>query len=152
MDGNILFNFWLIIGLVLMLGEFILPGLVVMFIGLGSLSVAGAMYHGYIDSLAEQLILFFSSSLIYLFTLRLLVLRFLPSDSRVDQIDEDKELVGETAVVIQVIEQDGFGRISHGGTTWQAKSENGMEIKKESQVIITKRENITFVVKESSSC
>ncbi len=135
-------------GIILVIGEFLLPGLVVIFVGMGSLTVALAMHFGAISGLPSQLTTFFISSLVYLFTLRLLVLRFVPSDSVKENICEDEEVIGQEAVVIETISSDGFGRIQHSGSSWQAKSLGSVEILKDENVKIIGRENITWIVEK----
>ena len=75
-------NLWLGSGIFLMATELLLPGLVMVFVGMGALTVAISMYFGYVDGYVHQLMIFFISSSIYLSTLRFLVLRFVPTDTR----------------------------------------------------------------------
>jgi len=145
---DLLFKIWLGLGILCVIAEFLLPGLVVIFVGLGALTTAFAQHLGYTPDLPSQLLTFFVSSLIYLFTLRLLVLRFVPSDSTKANINEDDHVIGDTATVVTTIPVDGVGRISHGGTSWQAKSKNNEEIQKDLEVKIVKRENITWIVEK----
>jgi len=76
---NLAFSLWLGSGIFLMAIEFLVPGLVMVFVGLGSLTVVFGMHFGYIDGILQQFITFFISSIIYLLTLRFLVFRFVPS-------------------------------------------------------------------------
>jgi inner membrane protein len=139
---------WLGLGIFLMVGEFVLPGLVVVFVGMGALTVAGFIHFGVIDQVLPQFITFFVSSLIYLFTIRLLVLRFVPTDTRVVNIDQDDEVIGQTAEVLETIDADGLGRIRHSGSSWQARASNSSEITKGSRVLIIGRDNITWIVEK----
>jgi len=88
---NLAFSLWLGSGIFLMAIEFLVPGLVMVFVGLGSLTVVFGMHFGYIDGILQQFTTFFISSIIYLLTLRFLVLRFVPSVTRKANIDEDEE-------------------------------------------------------------
>ncbi len=72
--------FWWILGSVLVLAEFLLPGLVVVFVGLGALTVAALNYFGFVTTIIPQFLTWFVSSIIYCFTLRLLVIKIYPSD------------------------------------------------------------------------
>lgn len=132
-----------------MIGEFLLPGLVVVFLGMGALTVALGIYLSMISSIPEQLITFFISSLVYLFTIRLVVLRFVPSDSRKANIDEDHEAIGERAVVSEEILESGDGRIEYAGSHWKATSEDGQKIDLGESVTIVGRDNITWIVKKN---
>ena len=94
MDG-LSFSIWLGFGFFLMAIEFLVPGLVMVFVGLGALTVALAMFLGYIDSVLQQFLFFFISSTIYLLSLRFLVLSFVPTNKRKENIDEDEIVIGE---------------------------------------------------------
>ena len=56
------FSLWLGSGIFLMATEFLLPGLVMVFVGMGALTVALGMYFGYIDGNIQQFVTFFISS------------------------------------------------------------------------------------------
>jgi len=90
--NDLAFSIWLGSGIFLMAIEFLVPGLVMVFVGLGALTVALGMQLGYIDEIPQQFTTFFISSIIYLLTLRFLVLRFVPSVTRKENIDEDEEV------------------------------------------------------------
>jgi membrane protein implicated in regulation of membrane protease activity len=141
-----MFKIWLYAGIFLLIGEFILPGLVVMFLGMGSLTVALGMHLNYINGVTEQLITFFVASTIYLLTLRFLVIRMVPTDTNKANINEDSEVIGQTVEVVETIPSLGLGRISHSGSTWKAKSNNEIEIIKSTKVKIIGRDNITWIV------
>ena len=144
--NELMFKIWLWSGIILLVGEFILPGLVVMFLGMGSLTVALAMHLNYINGITEQLITFFVSSTIYLLTLRFLVIRLVPTDTNKANVDEDAEIIGLIVEVAQTIPAGGLGRINHSDSSWQAKSNSEVEITESSKVKIIGRENITWIV------
>ena len=83
------YEYWLIFAGLLVFAEFVLPGLVSVFVGLGAATVGLLLYLGEIESLPAQFIWFFGSSILYIFTLRLLVMRFYPSDTDIQSMDED---------------------------------------------------------------
>ena len=147
MDG-IAFIIWLGLGFFFMATEFLVPGLVMVFVGLGALTVALSMYLGYIDSLIQQFLIFFISSIIYLISLRFLVLSFVPTNRRKENIDEDEEVIGKIVEIISDINSDEFGRIEHSGSSWKARSEGGQSILKGEQAKIVGRDNITWIVKK----
>jgi inner membrane protein len=141
-------NFWLIFGAVLVFGEFILPGLVSVFVGLGALTVALGMYLGLITGLPAQFIVWFISSIVYVFSLRLLVMRWFPSDTMQSNVDEDLDVIGQIAQVIDDIEKGGVGRVSYAGSTWSAQcvDEIADTIPAGECVEIVGRDNITWLV------
>jgi len=146
--SNLAFSLWLGSGIFLMAIEFLVPGLVMVFVGLGSLTVALGMHFGYIDGILQQFITFFISSIIYLFTLRFLVLRFVPSVTRKENIDEDEEVMGSIVEIVADINSGEFGRVEHSGSSWQARVEGDQTILKGEQAKIIGRDNITWIVQK----
>ncbi len=146
--SNLAFSLWLGSGIFLMAVEFLVPGLVMVFVGLGSLTVVFGMHFGYIDGILQQFITFFISSIIYLLTLRFLVLRFVPSVTRKENIDEDEEVMGSIVELVADINSGEFGRVEHSGSSWQARAEGDQTILKGEQVKIIGRENITWIVQK----
>ena len=121
-------SLWLGSGIFLMATELLLPGLVMVFVGMGALTVAISMYFGYVDSYVHQLMIFFISSSIYLSTLRFLVLRFVPTDTRNENINEDDKVIGSIVEVVADIKSGEFGRIEQGGSSWQALAEEDLSL------------------------
>ena len=145
---NLAFSLWLGSGIFLMAIEFLVPGLVLVFVGLGSLTVVFGMHFGYIDGILQQFITFFISAIIYLLTLRFLVLRFVPSVTRKENIDEDEEVMGSIVELVADINSGEFGRVEHSGSSWQARAEGDQTILKGEQVKIIGRDNITWIVQK----
>ena len=143
---NLAFSLWLGSGIFLMAIEFLVPGLVLVFVGLGSLTVVFGMHFGYIDGILQQFITFFISSIIYLLTLRFFVLRFFTSVTRKENIDEDEEVMGSIVELVADINSGEFGRVEHSGSSWQARAEGDQTILIGEQVKIIGRDNITWIV------
>ena len=146
--NSLAFSLWLSSGIFLTAIEFLVPGLVMVFVGLGALTVALGMHLGYIDEIVQQFIIFFISSILYLLTLRFLVLRFVPSVTRKENIDEDEEVIGSIVELVADINSGEFGRVEHSGSTWQACAEGDQTILKGEQVKIIGRDNITWIVQK----
>jgi len=146
--NDLAFSVWLGSGIFLMAIEFLVPGLVLVFVGLGALTVALGMQLGYIDEIPQQFTTFFISSIIYLLTLRFLVLRFVPSVTRKANIDEDEEVMGSIVELVADINSGEFGRVEHSGSSWQARVEGDQTILKGEQVKIIGRDNITWIVQK----
>ena len=145
---DLAFSIWLGSGIFLMAIEFLVPGLVMVFVGLGALTVALGMQLGYIDEIPQQFTTFFISSIIYLLTLRFLVLRFVPSVTRKANIDGDEEVMGSIVELVADINSGEFGRVEHSGSSWQARAEEDQTILIGEQVKIIGRENITWIVQK----
>jgi len=146
--NSLAFSLWLSSGIFLTAIEFLVPGLVMVFVGLGALTVALGMHLGYIDEIVQQFITFFISSIIYLLTFRFLVLRFVPSVTRKENIDEDEEVMGSIVEIVADITSGELGRVEHSGSSWQARAEGDQTILKGEQVKIIGRDNITWIVQK----
>jgi len=138
---------WFIIGLVILLFEFALPGFIIFFFGVGAWLVAIFCY--FFDlSLNLQLLLFILSSILLLLTLRkwLRIVFTGRSDStNTTGGERQEEFLGERAVVRKDIIPGSVGRVDFHGTQWNATA--GEAIMKGQQVEITGKDNITFTVR-----
>lgn len=136
---------WLISGFAMMLAEFIIPGFVIFFFGIGALCTAGALWISPMAP-AGQFIVFLASSLVLFFGTR----RFFPNvfagqkKSAKISLDEN-EFSGERAEVTEDIEPGKPGKISFHGTVWTAESER--VCKSGELVTIVRRANLTYYVK-----
>lgn len=139
---------WWFIGLAFVLAEFMLPGLVAVFLGFGAFLVAALASYGVINGVVQELIVWFISSLFFLFTLRFLVILYYPSDTRTENVNEDDEVIGQVTTLLKGISENGKGRISHSDSTWPAMSKNGENIEAGEEVEIVGRDNITWIVKK----
>lgn len=142
-------KFWLITGGVLILLEFLLPGLVVVFLGMAALTTALAIANGWATSIYSVSLTFVISSLFYLVFLRHLVTRFLPAETKKVETDEDKLLLGKEVTVLTTVNTaNSEGRVKYSGTTWPARSEDTI-LYPGDKGIITGRENIALLIKKN---
>lgn len=144
---------WLVFGSILMLLELLLPGLVVVFVGLGAITVSVALKLGYVDQLTSQITLWFISSLVYVFTLRMAVLRFYPTDVEKTVIDDDQEAIGVLCKVERAFGPGQSGRVYYSESTWGARlaSDDQCSVEKGDTVRIIGRDNITWIVTKDNS-
>jgi len=142
------FKIWLGFGALCIIVELLIPGLVMIFLGLGAFSVAVGMHYGYIVQFSTQLTVFFLSSILYLFTLRVLFLRFIPVNAKQENIDEDEQVIGQIVFVEETIEPHRAGRIRHSDSSWPARSTGAEALLKGQRVRIIKRDNITWIVEK----
>ena len=141
-----MFEFWLGFGIALAFAEAILPGLVSIFLGMGALTVAALLHYQYIDSIASQFIAWFVTSTVYIFTLRILVVKYYPTDTVVQNTDDDVAVIGQLVEVVDTIPSGGTGRIAHSDSTWNAISNGTEDIQSGEQVKVIGRDNITWLV------
>ncbi len=137
---------WCFLGIVMLIMEFMFPGFVILFFGIGAFVVALICLFTAIST-NMQVIIFLIISLIALFLLRRLaknVFRgFITCKDRMQKnIDS---YVGETAKVVEDIKVNMAGRVEFHGTTWNAISST--DIPKGTTVVIEEQKNLTFKVK-----
>lgn len=137
---------WLIAGIILMLAEKIVPGLVVIFLGLAAVLVAAARWLGWIEGLLDSFTYWFVLSLVIVLGLRGIVSRVFPSEISLSPSSSDEDAIGRIVEVIEEIGSDhDNGRIRFRGTTWQARSEFGRVFPSQKAKIIA-RDNIVWIV------
>ena len=137
---------WFVIGLVLLLMEIALPGLVIFFFGIGAWVVSIACFITDI-SLDAQLLLFLISSIFMLLILRhrLKSLFYGFSSSRDNMSEDMQEYVGHAAIVTQEIRGKVKGRVEFHGTNWDAVADGNIPVG--TDVEIMSKDNLTFKVK-----
>jgi membrane protein implicated in regulation of membrane protease activity len=141
---------WFLVGLVLLIMEFMLPGLIVFFFGVGAWIVAiVCLLSSYIhSSINAQLLLFIISSVLSLLILRRWVKGvFLGHSGAKQDLREDlKEFIGERATVIEDISPKAGGKVEFHGTNWEARADG--DIAAGAVVEIIGKDNITLKVRE----
>ncbi|MHC4912392.1 MAG: NfeD family protein [Planctomycetota bacterium] len=137
---------WFLIGIVLLVMEFVMPGLIVAFFGFGACVVALVCLLTDI-SLNAQLIIFIGSSVLSLLCLRKWLKGiFLGHTSSKQNLKEDiREFVGQKVVVIEKIVPNLGGKVEFHGTNWQAEAHE--EIAAGAVVEIIGKDNLTLKVK-----
>ena len=138
---------WFAGGVLFILLEFIIPGVLLVFFGIGAILTALLAWLEVLPSLTEQLIFFCVSSLALLFGLRKYLSRFFKGEVSDDGMFLDSgEYKGKTARVTRKIAPESpDGRIQFEGTEWKAVS--GSIIEEGTLIEITGKKNITFTVK-----
>ena len=136
---------WFVVGLVLLIAEFIVPGLVIFFFGIAAWVVALLCF--FIDlSLNTQLVIFLISSIVLVITLRKYVKSVFIGKVQDDMDTKDMDgFIGEQAIVEESIVPPRKGRITFRGTGWDAEAEG--EIAQGATVEIIGKTNLTLQVK-----
>lgn len=137
---------WCLVGLVLLLLEFIMPGLIIAFFGLGAWVVAAICLFADI-SLNTQLIIFIVSSIVLLLILRkwLKGVFFGHVKSKQELTEDMKEYVGEKVAVTEAIGPNRKGKVEFHGTNWEAEADE--EIAEGAVVEIIDKDNLTLKVR-----
>jgi len=137
---------WFLVGLGLLLLELVLPGLVILFFGVGAWVTALVCAFTNIN-LNVQILIFLVASLLGLVLLRkYLKARFFNrSNKEID--DQLEEFIGHKAKVIDDF-KDGEGKVEFKGTRWSARSND--PVAKGDWVIIRSKDSLTFNVEKPS--
>ncbi len=137
---------WFLVGLVLLIFEFILPGLIIAFFGVGAWVVALVCLITDIG-INTQLIIFIIASVLSLLCLRKWLKGiFLGHTVSKQNLKENlDEFVGQKAVVKEKIVPKAGGKVEFHGTNWLAQADE--EIAEGVMVEIISKDNITLKVK-----
>ena len=136
---------WIIIGFVLFLLEFVLPGLILFFFAVGAWITGVACLFTDL-SINQQLIVFLISSVVSILLFRKWLSKVLWKRKHSTELLED-EFLGKTAKALTDISPAENGKVDFKGTSWQAASEDN--IQKGENVIIIGNESILLLVKST---
>jgi len=131
---------WFLLGLVLIVAEFAVPGLVIIFFGVGAWAAALAVLA--VDlSLFLQIVIFLVVSIT---TLLLLRKRFVAAAENTPDLTD--EFVGKRAEVIQKFTRGTIGQVKFKGTLWQAETASEQVLEPGDMVTIVGYESIILKV------
>lgn len=139
---------WFLLGLVLIFLEFIVPGVILIFFGIGAWFAAVTTYFGLTVSLESQLLAFAITSIVLLVVLRKWIKgKFYGHVSDVQDLTQNlDEFTGKNVVVLKdVIPGKMEGMVEFKGATWRAVSDE--HIKNGEVAIITDVDGITLNIR-----
>ena len=139
------FTFFLALGILMVVLELIVPGLVVVFLGAASLIVAAAAALGLVSGWLSAFTLWFVSSLILVVGVRSAFTRFLPGSFVRQLTDEDVDAFGEEVDVVESVTTRPGGRIRFRGSTWAAQTLQE-ELPAGSRAKVVARDNLIWIV------
>ncbi|TAJ15348.1 NfeD family protein [Marinilabiliaceae bacterium JC017] len=132
---------WFLVGLVLLFLEFLIPGVLVLFFGVGAWLTALACLFFDI-SLGLQFFIFGISSVCIMLMLRKRIMTKLYKRDAVN--DPDEEFIGQIGVCEKKIIPNDTGKVAFKGTSWNASSP--MEIAVGKKVRIIGKEGLSLIV------
>jgi membrane protein implicated in regulation of membrane protease activity len=143
---------WIVLGLVLILAEFILPSLIVIFFGVGALSVGLMVWWGWVDDTTYQLWLFGLISGALLLGLRNRFKTWFAGGSLVADTDTpDDDYIGHYATVTEGFsEGQDFGKVSYRDAHWNAINTGSSALTVGDRVLISGRQSSTLIVTKES--
>lgn len=136
---------WASMGAILIILEFIIPGGIVVFLGVASLFVAALVHFEVITTLTSALILWFMSSIFLMLFLRSFFMKYFEGDSYINNVDEDDQMIGSVVVISEDIFPYKEGRVRFRNSTWIARSEE--ELKTGDSAKIIGREGNNLIIK-----
>jgi membrane protein implicated in regulation of membrane protease activity len=138
--------FWLITGIVCIVAELVIPGGIIMFLGIAGLIVASALVFGLVETWTSVLTLWFISSLALVILLRSFAQKYVGGDTSVASTDEELDAFGE---LVDVVEDIGpglhKGRVIFRDTEWDALGD-GELIRAGELAKFVARDNICLIV------
>ena len=138
---------WFIIGLALLLLEFALPGLIIMFFGVGAWIVGLLLL--FVDlSINMQLVIFLGSSGLSVLLLRKWLKNRLMGSRKTNEVVDD-DFIGKTAKATTPIAPGADGKVFFKGSSWNARSADVIE--QGETVLITNTDSILLIVKSTKA-
>jgi membrane protein implicated in regulation of membrane protease activity len=137
---------WAMVGLILLLMEFTLPGLIIFFFGVGAWIVAATCF--FVDiSVDAQLVIFIVSSVVLLLALRKWLKSVFVGHTYSKQAgtQDMNDLVGQKATVTETIVPPRAGAVELHGVKWNATAQT--EIETGQLVEVTGQDSLTLTVK-----
>ena len=128
----------------MMIAEVIVPGGIVVFLGISAMVVSGAIYMGWITSVTYALITWFITSIIFMLFLRSLFMKYFEGDSEIQDVEENSGIPGKVVEVIEEITPDKLGRVRMRDSTWVAKAEEHFKIG-DKAIAVSLKENILII-------
>jgi len=110
---------WFVAGAVLLLLEFVIPGVFILFFGIGAWLTALCVYL-FEPSLGIQFLIFSTTSILSLVLLRSVILKRMYANNTGD--DPDEEFIGGIGECIVDIRPEADGKVEFKGTSWTASS------------------------------
>ena len=135
---------WMSLGIALMVAELLVPGGIVVFLGISAMVVSMAIYVGWISSVTYALLTWFITSIVFMLFLRSLFMKYFEGDSQIHDVDDNAGISGKIVEVIEEITPEQSGRVRMRDSTWVAKSEENFKIG-DKAIIVSIEENILTI-------
>lgn len=140
---------WLVFGVLLMLLELAVPGLVVVFFGAAALLVGLGAGLGLIETWGLALLVWVFCSTGLVLGARGGMRRLSPGAEERVSTDEELEAFGERVLVVEAMAPNVTGRIRFRGSTWPARTvEERLEPGASARIVT--RDNLVWIVEEDS--
>ena len=136
---------WFVVGLCLVLLEFGVPGVVLVFFGLAAWIVTFFVWIGVLENPPAQLAVFMVSSLLLLFGCRRFVKKWFVGDSQNDAPEGIEDILGKNVTVITDIPGGpATGKVELKGAEWSARADTPLE--RGSLATVKDRDGLVLIV------
>ncbi len=139
---------WILLGIILVILEFLVPGMILLFFGVGALLTGVLLCFFDSFSLAVQLIFFAFFSFLFLITLRKYTVTGGKKIAADKNVNYDDEIIGRTVHVTEKIPVGDAGKVELDGTVWNAVSDK--EVEPGTVVKVVSRDGLTLRVESLS--
>ena len=136
---------WIALGAVMIFLELIVPGGIIVFLGLASISVGAALYYELVTTTMMALLTWFITSIFFIIFFRSFFIKYFEGDSTKQNVDEDADLVGSLVEVVEDIFSYKDGRVKFRDSTWTARSNEDIAIGSKARIVA--RDGNNLVVK-----
>ena len=139
-----LWQFWTLVGFICLILELTSGDFFIMCFSIGAF--VAAIASAFVPSFTVQIIIFAVASLLCLFFVRPLALKYFhrKDENRLSNADA---MIGRKGVVTEVIPAGGYGRVKIDGDSWKACGENDQSIAKDTRVEVVDMASIIITVK-----
>lgn len=135
---------WIIFGFLLLGAEIVTPsGFILLFFGLGALTVGGIALLDLASRFDSQLLLFTAFSLLYVLLFRRLLS---PKTEPRERVGDRSSLVGDVVIAIEDIPAGGFGKVEARGTQWQAKNSGSEPLGVGQRCVVTAMDGVKLII------
>jgi membrane protein implicated in regulation of membrane protease activity len=136
---------WIVAGIVMIVLELFLPGMVLGFLGSSALLIALCIGLGWVDTWVSALTAWFILSLVLMVTLRGFFQRLVGGQSEQQSTDEEADAYGTIVDVVETITPQTQGRIHYRDASWQAICYEHT-IEAGGKAMLAYRDNLVWVV------
>lgn len=139
---------WFVVGLALILLEFLIPGVIIVFFGIGACLVSLTTHLGLTGTVDSQLIVFSITSVVLLLSLRRWI-RGKFTGYVTDEQDPSKnydDFVGNVVTALEDLQPGKSGAVEFRGTRWRAVADAPIRQGEEGQ--IERLDGITLIIRK----
>lgn len=139
--------FWLCLGIVLAVSEFVVPGFVIIFFGAGAIvtGVLKLIFSEMSDGVAVLIFALASLASLLLFRKTWVGGKVVRDGNTKDTGDIDESCVGRKVVVVEAISPDCAGKVELNGVFWSAESDSVLSAG--ANAVVTSRKGLVLTVK-----